>query len=120
MGQRKLRVNELILREINSLLRTYYQGEAVAITVFEVDVAPDLRQGRVYYSVLGGAVEEEAARRFFQRRGAQIRQQVGKQITLKYLPHLSYIHDTSMERGARTIALLEEIEETDHETDGQH
>lgn len=115
MGQRTLRVNELILREINDLLRTFYKGEAVAITAFEVDVAPDLRQGRVYYSVLGGAVNEAEARRFFQQRGRQIRKQVGQRVTLKYLPHLTFIHDDSMERGARTLALLEELREEENQ-----
>jgi len=115
MGQRTIRVNELILREINELLHTYYQSETVLITVFEVQVTPDLRHAQVYYSVIGDAREIERARDFFNRRNTTIRRQIGKKVVLKYLPHLKFIYNSSMERGAQVLSLLDEIEETEDE-----
>ena len=47
MSNRTLRVNELIQRELGDILRRRYQSEAVAVTITEVRVAPDLRDGRV-------------------------------------------------------------------------
>ena len=53
MSQRIIRVNELIQRELGDILRRHYQSEAVAITITEVRVSPDLRDGRVFVSVVG-------------------------------------------------------------------
>lgn len=115
MGQRTIRVNALILREINHILRTQYQTESVAITVFEVSVSPDLRNAHAYYSVLGDHPEQVKAQNLFKREAETIRREVGKQIVLKYLPKIKFILDDSMERGARTLSLLDEIdEETDN------
>lgn len=113
MSQRTVRVNELIKREISGLLHTRYQAEAVYITISEVDVAPDLRQARVFYSVLGDAVRQVEAAEFFQRYGRDIRQRVGKMVVLKYLPALHFIHDPSLERGSQINAILDSLETDD-------
>ena len=54
MSNRTLRINELVQREISAYLHTRYQSEAVRITITSVRVSPDLHEGRVFYSVLGG------------------------------------------------------------------
>jgi ribosome-binding factor A len=114
MSQRSLRVNELIRREISDLLHTFYQGDAVYITITEVSVAPDLRTGHVYYSVLGDEYRQREAEIFFKKNGESIRRKVGKQVVLKYLPHLKFIYDSSMERGANTLNILDELDQEDH------
>ena len=42
MAKRKIRVNELLKREVSDFLHTRYRSEAVYITVTGVDVAPPL------------------------------------------------------------------------------
>jgi len=58
MGQRNLRVNVLVQQEVSQLLHTRYQGQTVYITISDVSISPDLRNGRVYYSVLGDEAEK--------------------------------------------------------------
>ena len=53
MSNRIVRINELVQREISDILRQRHQAEAVAITVTEVRVSPDLRDGRVFVAILG-------------------------------------------------------------------
>ena len=110
MSQRTVRVNELILREVSDILHTDYQAETVAITVSDVDIAPDLRSGRVYYSVLGGGNNRLEAEEFFEACGETIRRKVGRRVVLKYLPHLKYIYDDSFARGARTLSIIDELD----------
>lgn len=98
------------MRELSSLLHTDYRSEAVAITITEVDVSPDLRSGRVFYSVLGEDEARRAAARFFREHGETLRRKAGKQVVLKYLPHLKFIFDPSMERGNKTLSLLDELD----------
>ena len=111
MSNRTLRVSELIQREISAYLHTRYQSEAVRITVTGVVVSPDLHDGRVFYSVLGGKEEAAECGRWLREKTGEIRHMVGQQIILKNVPKLEFIHDTSPERGTRVIQLLDEIEQ---------
>lgn len=111
MSSRSLRVNELLKREISTILHTDYREHATGITIIDVDTAPDLRQARVYFSVLGDTSVARDADAFFTRNHKAIRQKVSKVIVLKYLPHLRFIRDEAMERGNRLVELLDEVSE---------
>ena len=110
MSNRTLRVSELIQREISAYLHTRYQSEAVRITVTGVVVSPDLHDGRVFYSVFGGKDEAAECSRWLREKTGEIRHMVGKQVILKNVPRLEFIHDTAPERGTRVIQVLDEIE----------
>lgn len=109
MSQRVVRVNELLKREISATLHSRYQSESVGITISEVSVSPDLRRAQVFYTVIGDEADVRDAQKLFARHGREIRRQVGSVIVLKYLPHLDFVHDDSMERGARLNKLLDEM-----------
>lgn len=109
MSNRTLRVNVLLQREISAYLHTRYQAEAVRLTITEVRVAPDLRDARVYYSVIGGADEAAKGGRWLRGRTAEIRRVVGRRVVLKSVPRLQFVLDTAGERGVRLNRLLDEI-----------
>ena len=109
MGQRVVRVNELVKREISDLLHTRFQTEAIT----EVEVSPDLRHARVYYSVIGKEDEIQRADQFLSGHAPEIRHQIGRKIVLKYLPALEFISDHSIERGTRLNALLDDLVKED-------
>jgi len=110
MSNRTLRVNELVQREISDILRKRYQSEAVAITIAEVRVAPDLRDARVFVSIVGDETTVEEKLRWLRARAPEIREEVGRRIVLKYLPKFDYVLDRSVARGSRILRLLDEIE----------
>ncbi|MFA5258269.1 MAG: 30S ribosome-binding factor RbfA [Opitutales bacterium] len=107
---RVVRINELIKREISSILHTRYRDTSVRITISDVDTAPNLKDAIVFYGVLGDETDQAAVRRFFGREGREIRALLGKVIVLKYLPHLSFQFDDSLERGARLNDLMDALE----------
>ena len=109
MSNRTVRVNELIQREISDILRKRYQSEAVAVTITEVRVSPDLRDARVFVSVVGS--EDFAAEkiRWLRSKAHEIRDEVARRIVLKYLPRFEYILDESVIKGARVLQVLDEI-----------
>ena len=113
MSQRISRVNQLLQREISEQMRRYYRADAAAITISDVDCSTDLRNARVYYSVLGDAVDITEAEALFRRIGKDLRQRVSKHVILKYFPRFEYIYDPSMERGANVLDLLDELEENE-------
>jgi len=110
MPSRSVRVNELVKREISHVLHTNYRERAVAVTITEVDVAPDLRNARVYYSVVGDEAAEREAEQFFNEEHRNIRQFLAKTVVLKYLPKLYFRRDDSFARGSRVLDLLDEID----------
>jgi ribosome-binding factor A len=110
MSNRTLRVNELVQREISDILRKRYQSEAVALTITEVRVAPDLRDARVFVSVVGNAALAEEKLAWIRSKAPEIREEVARRIVLKYLPKFEYVLDKSVARGARILQVLDEIE----------
>ena len=110
MSNRTVRVNELVQREISDILRKRYQSEAVAVTITEVRVSPDLRDARVFVSVIGDADLAQEKLRWLQSKAHEIREEVGRRIVLKYLPKFEYILDKSAIQGARILQVLDEIE----------
>lgn len=113
MGQRSVRVNELVKREISDFLHSRYRDQTVRITIVEADISPDLRNGRIYYSVLGDEVESREAEAFLQQKKNEIRRHLGRNVILKYTPSLQFIEDDALERGSRVLDLLDEIEQED-------
>lgn len=109
MSNRTIRVNELVQRELSAILRQRYQSESVAITITEVRVAPDLRDARVFISVVGDEEFAEQKLRWLRAKATEIRQEVGRRIILKFLPKFEYRLDLATERGTRMQRLLDDI-----------
>jgi ribosome-binding factor A len=114
MSNRTLRINELVQREISAYLHTRYQSESVRITIMSVIVSPDLHEGRVFYSVLGGKPEEEQCGRWLEEKSGEIRHIVGKTVILKNSPKLTFKLDASLERGTRIVQLLDDLATKEH------
>ena len=104
------RINELLLRELSDLLHTRFRERAVNITFTDVDVTPDLRAARVYYTVFGNEQVRHAADELLAEIKGEMRTRVFKRVILKYTPALSFHFDDSLVRGNRTLAILDDLE----------
>jgi ribosome-binding factor A len=109
VSTRTIRINELVQREISDILRKRYQSEAVAVTITEVRVAPDLRDARVFVSIVGEPETVTLKLRWLRRQAQAIREEVGRRIVLKFLPKFEYVLDDSCERGTRIQRLIDEL-----------
>ncbi|OHE71948.1 MAG: ribosome-binding factor A [Verrucomicrobia bacterium GWC2_42_7] len=109
---RLTRVNELIQRELSEQLHTFYRDQSVCFTITEVVTSPNLREARVYYSVLGDSRVKEQAAAFFKKNQVSMRAQMAKKVILKYLPKLTFVYHDSIERGCNVVTLLDQL---DHE-----
>jgi len=116
MSQRITRINELLRREVSEQMRRYYRADTAAITISDVDCSSDLRNARIYFSVLGDDADIAEADKLFRKIGKDLRQRVSKQVILKYFPRFEFIYDPSLERGAGINDILDQLEQ---ENDGQ-
>ena len=110
MSNRTIRVNELVQREISDILRKHYQSEAVTVTITEVRVSPDLRDARVFVSVVGSEEDAKKKLAWLRSKARAIRDEVGRRIVLKYLPKFEYLFDESTARGTRILQMLDAME----------
>jgi ribosome-binding factor A len=110
VSNRIVRINELVQREVSDILRQRHASEAVSITVSEVRIAPDLRDGRVFVAILGDAAAVADRFRWLQGKAPEIREELAKRIVLKFLPHITYVLDKSSDRVARLLRALDEVE----------
>ena len=110
MSNRTVRIAELVQRELGDFLHTRYRSEAVMITVTGVEVAPDLKTGRIFFGVLGddSLIEEKMA--WVQGKRTEIRRELAKRIPIKHSPAWELLLDHAAERGSRILNLLDEIE----------
>ncbi len=118
MTRRIERVNALLAEEISELIRREIQDPRLSamVSVTEVHTSPDLRNATVLVSVLG--TEEEARQALLALRHAAgyLRHEMAERLRIKHIPELSFKQDTSIEKGARVLQILKEIQE---EKDGQ-
>lgn len=111
MSLRIARVNELVHREIATYLSTRYRTESVRWTITSVEVSADLRNATVAYSVIGEESDAREAIQFFRKHAGEIRKVVSRHVILKYSPKLHFVRDYGIERGARVMEILDEIQE---------
>ena len=55
MGKRLERVNELLRREISAVVQRDFEWKNALVTITDVDVTQDLKEAKVFVSILGGS-----------------------------------------------------------------
>ena len=108
---RRNRINEEVQKELNDILRDVKDPRVsdALITVTAVDVTPDLKFAKVFFSTLG-RVDEKQVMQGLKSAGGFIRGQVAKRLNLRQTPEFSFVRDRSMENGAHISMLLRSVE----------
>ena len=109
MKHRMLRVNEVVKRELSGIVAREMNFEGVLVSINHVDVTPDLKNAHVFVSVLGTESGESVISKLTSHRPA-LQVELGRHVTMKYTPHLIFHLDNSIERGARVIEIMQEME----------
>jgi ribosome-binding factor A len=110
-GKRLDRVNQLIKAEISTLLQRELRDPRLGfVTVTEVETTPDLRQAKVYVSVLGPEDKWEGSLRALDSARGFIWGWLRRHLALRVTPDLLFRPDRSMEHAARMQALLAGLE----------
>lgn len=107
---------EEIYNVISTSLRNRRPELSAIISVTSADVAPDLKNAKVYISIYD--VNEEKKRNSFDiicQNAGFIRHELSRVLHLRTVPELRFFPDVSMEYGDRIDKLLKDIERTDKE-----
>jgi ribosome-binding factor A len=109
-GKRLDRVNQLIKEEVSMLLQRELKDPRLGfVTVTEVETTKDLRQAKVFVSVLGGDEQWKASMTALTSARGFVRNWLRQHLDLRVTPELVFRPDRSMEHAARIQALLKEL-----------
>lgn len=107
--KRAERVSDLLRQVLSETLmrKTPHLG-LEGVTVTGVNISDDLQHARVYYRVLDPQLLSETAHKL-SRAVPLLRKEVGRQLKMRYTPHLTFHFDESLEYGSHIERLLESI-----------
>jgi ribosome-binding factor A len=109
MKHRLLRVNEVVKRELSGIVAREITFDSAIVTINHVDVTPDLKNAHVFVSVLGEETPASVMTKLEDHRVA-IQGELSRHVVLKYTPHLVFHLDDSIERGARVIEIMQQLD----------
>jgi ribosome-binding factor A len=116
--RRQKQVAELLHQEISQLIQYRTQDPRLGfVTVTDVEISPDLRQARVYVTVLGNDVDAQSTLDGLASASGYFRRELGQSLALRYVPQLSFQIDTSLEYGMHIDEILDSIKEEQNQQD---
>ncbi len=108
-SQRQLRVGEVVRHALVEILaREDVRDPDLLdrpVTVTQVTVTPDLKAATVYCASLGGRADDVVVAALNRCR-SYLRGQLGRRLTLKYTPSLTFKQDRSFDQASAIDALL--------------
>lgn len=108
-GDRMRRVNVAVREVLSARLIEGLKDPRIGfVTVTSVDTSPDLRQARVYVSVLGDDEARANSLAGLQSSHGVLQRAIASELKLKRTPTLEFVYDESIDRGMRITELLDE------------
>jgi ribosome-binding factor A len=108
--RRPEKVAELVREEIIQIVGYELEDPRVAsVTVTEVRMSDNLRDARVYVTVIGTEEEKKAALAALKKAAPYVRRQLGTALSLRHTPEIHFMRDTVEESATRVEELLAEI-----------
>jgi ribosome-binding factor A len=104
------RVGDLIRAEIMDILLRKMKDPRVGFaTVTLVKVSDDLKNARVFVSVMGSEDAKKKTMKGLKSASPFIRGELSRRLKMRYTPELSFVLDESIERGDKTLELLRKL-----------
>ncbi|MEC7922899.1 MAG: 30S ribosome-binding factor RbfA [Planctomycetota bacterium] len=87
------------------------------ITILDVEMTSDLREAKIYFSVLGPRAEQSKSLQAIESSCGFIQRQVGKNLKLRNIPVLRFVLDDTDDRVSRIEEILAKDREPEEEPD---
>jgi ribosome-binding factor A len=108
-GSRMRRVDEAVRAVLSDAITQELKDPRVGfVTVTAVKTSPDLRNARVFVSVLGDAAVRADSLVGLRSAHGFLQSRIAAELRLKHTPALEFEYDETVERGMRLSALLDE------------
>ena len=109
--RRNDRVAEAIREEVATFLAEDVKDPRVVglVTVTGVDATRDLRQAKVFVSIMGTPEERASTMEGLASVAAHLRSRVGRALRLRLAPEITFRYDETVSHAARIESLLSQV-----------
>jgi ribosome-binding factor A len=114
MSERMRRVNEAIRETLAEAVGELKDPRIGFVTITAVKTSPDLRQARVYVSVLGNERRREKTLEGLQSAHGVLQAKLATELRMKRTPLLAFEYDPTVEEGVRMSQLIDELAPDDN------
>lgn len=105
---RSRRIADQIQRDLSDIVRLELKDPRVGmITITDVDVSPDTKNAKVFFTVLGDQSRIDDATAGLRRAAGFLRSELAQRMEMRSVPHLQFSYDASVERGMRLSQLID-------------
>src|SRR3954452_1296687 len=109
MSERMRRVNESVRQVLAEAVGELKDPRIGLLTITGVETSPDLRQARVFVSVLGSERKRERTLEGLDAAHGVLQTRLARELRMKRTPQLTFEYDQSVERGVRMSQLIDEL-----------
>lgn len=89
------------------------------VTITDVEVTRDLSHAKVYISNLEGEDKAEESLAVLEKAKGYLRSEIGRQVSLRIVPELSFALDTSLSHSLKINSILKDLEGKSNEPKGE-
>ncbi len=108
------RINDEVQRELSGIIRDLKDPRISPLTsVVAVEVAPDLKTCKVWFSVYGSKESGEETLKGLRSASGFIRGELARTVNLRNTPELTFIYDDSIAYGTFMSHRIDEVTEMD-------
>jgi ribosome-binding factor A len=79
------------------------------VTVTHVEVSPDMRQAKVYVSVMGSEQAQQLCLHGLQSAAGYLQQKIAKRIDTRYTPRITFELDMGVKKSIAIAKLLDDV-----------
>ena len=105
------RINEEVLRTLSDIIRNEVKDPRISpiTSITGVDVTNDLKQAKIYVSVLGEEKALSDTMEGLKSSTGFIRRQLARELNLRNTPELRFLPDASIAYGMRMSRMIDEV-----------
>jgi ribosome-binding factor A len=115
MTERMRRVNEAIRETLAEAVGELKDPRIGFVTVTGVDTSPDLRQARVYVSILGNERKREKTLQGLESAHGVLQAKLATELRMKRTPQLAFQFDPTVQEGMRMSKLIDDLDPDDND-----
>jgi ribosome-binding factor A len=109
-SRRLLKAGEAIREVVSMAILTELRDPRVQhVTVLGVEVMPDMREAKVFVSVLGTPVQQKTVLRGLQNSAGFLQAKIADRIETRYTPKLTFVADEGVKKSLAVSQILEQI-----------
>jgi ribosome-binding factor A len=111
---RNKRVADLVQRELAGIIQREKTDTGIELmTVSYVDVSPDLKNAKIYFTSMDVGRTREDITDTLNLFAGHFRHLLAQKLSMRVVPKLKFIYDESIERGTHLNALLDSLVKPD-------